>query len=52
MMSKEFAREKIQGYLAKNGGILPIEDAFVWQTFTFKELLCIAYDLEKNRETI
>jgi len=57
-MSKEFAREKIQEYLAKNGGILPISDAIAYQhfdnkgdliqEFTFKFLLCVAYDLEKK----
>ena len=56
-MSKGFAREKIQEYLAKNGGVLPIKDAIAYshldasgnllQEFTFKFLLCVAYDLEK-----
>jgi hypothetical protein len=54
-MSKGFAREKIQEYLAKNGGVLPIEDVVIYQyktkdginTFTFRYLLCVAYDLEK-----
>ena len=54
MMSKEFAREKIQEYLLKNGGILPIEDVVIYQyetkdginTFTFRYLLCVAYDLK------
>jgi hypothetical protein len=54
-MSKEFARQKIQEYLAKTGGILPIENAVVFshcfdgiviEEFTFKFLLCIAYDLK------
>ena len=56
MMSKEFAREKIEEYLLKNGGVLPIKDAVVLelntafgiQQFTFKYLLCVAYDLEPN----
>ena len=56
-MSKRFAREKVQEYLAKNGGVLPIKDAIAYQyfdkegnllqEFTFKFLLCVAYDLEK-----
>lgn len=54
MMSKEFAREKIEEYLSNNGGVLPIKDAVVlrietlcgWQEFTFKHLLCVAYDLQ------
>jgi len=61
-MSKEFAREKIQEYLSKNGGVLPAEDSIAYQhfdsegnlmqEFTFKFLLCVAYDLEKNYENI
>jgi len=55
MMSKEFARQKIEEYLDKTGGILPIENAVVFshcfdgiviEEFTFKYLLCIAYDLK------
>jgi len=56
-MSKRFAREKVQEYLAENGGVLPIKDAIAYQhfdkegnllqEFTFKFLLCVAYDLEK-----
>lgn len=53
MMSKEFARELIEKYLEKTGGVLPIEDAVVLERntefgveqFTFRFLLCIAYDL-------
>jgi hypothetical protein len=55
-MSKEFARETIEKYLLKNGGILPIKDAVIYtqsnadgivmQGFTFKYLLCVAYDLQ------
>ena len=56
-MSKRFAREKIQEYLAENGGILPIVDAIAYQhfdkegnllqEFTFKFLLRVAYNLEE-----
>lgn len=58
-MSKEFAREKIEEYLSNNGGVLPINDAIVFrdwdsegnvvQEFTFKHLLCVAYDLQPEK---
>jgi len=54
MMSKEFAREQIEKYLERTGGVLPIQDVVVFeqgteygiQQFTFRYLLCVAYDLE------
>lgn len=57
-MSKRFAREKIQEYLDNTGGVLPIKDAIAYQhfdkegnllqEFTFKFLLCVAYDLKET----
>jgi hypothetical protein len=52
-MSKKLAREILENYLIENGGVFPITDAVVWQvkskkcihSFTFKGLLCLAYDL-------
>lgn len=54
MMPKEFAREQIEKYLEKTGGVLPIQDVVVFEQgtkygiekFTFRFLLCVAYDLE------
>lgn len=54
MMSKRYARETLEKYIREHGGVLPLQDAIVLEhktdfgieQFTFKYLLCIAYDLK------